>query len=192
MNEINPSARMQVRGVGDLIHPGACAVCGNGTCHDGYLDPGVYYDYEGQVYLCMRCVEELIATVGGATAAELLVTADLTTRALDENERLKAEVESLNVELEQYRNLMRVATGGNDDVPDASAIDVPVIEVDGVDEAGDNKVGELPLPDVGEGVNSEPVVNESVKSDGSSNTNRTKRGNGSNSTKRRATVTIDL
>lgn len=189
MNEINPSARMQVRGVGELMHPGACAVCGNGTCEDGYVDPGVYYDYEGQVYFCMRCVEELIATVGGATGAELLVTADLTTRSMEENERLKRENEALNAELEQYRSLMRVANQSSPS--DTDSVSVLVGESIGLSEINNDQVGEsTTLITVGPD-ESEPVATKPSKSDGPPKSNGTKRGNGSKST-RNARVAIDL
>lgn len=64
------SDRMQVVGLGDLLHPGACALCGNGTCVDGYVNTSIFYDYEGTVYLCMRCVEQLCTVVGALLPEE--------------------------------------------------------------------------------------------------------------------------
>lgn len=66
----DPDSRMHVRGIGELMHPGCCAVCGNGNCETGYIDLGVFYDYEGQVYLCMTCVNEVADTAGLLTDTE--------------------------------------------------------------------------------------------------------------------------
>lgn len=65
------SDRVQVRQLGELLHPGACALCGNGTCVDGYVDTSIFYDYEGTVYLCMRCVEQICAVVGALLPDEV-------------------------------------------------------------------------------------------------------------------------
>lgn len=67
-----PSDRMQVVGLGELMHPGACALCGNGTCVDGYVNTSIFYDYEGTVYLCMRCVEQLCKVVGALLPDEVV------------------------------------------------------------------------------------------------------------------------
>ena len=182
----DPSARMQVRGIGDLMHPGACAVCGNGNSINGYVDIGVYYEYEGQVYLCMLCAEEFVATIGGATADELLVTAELTSRSLEENEQLKSEVEKLNGELEQYRNLMRIArddAGNNDDNH------LPVIENSESESGSIESVSEVTEPVVGSPSVPEPVLNESVKDDGHSIPDKPKRGN-RGASKRVATINL--
>lgn len=59
-----PSDRVQVRRLGELMPPGACALCGNGTCLEGYVDLDIFYDYEGQVYLCMNCARDVAKTIG--------------------------------------------------------------------------------------------------------------------------------
>lgn len=182
----DPSARMQVRGIGDLMHPGACAVCGNGNNTNGYVDIGVYYEYEGQVYLCMLCAEEFVATIGGATADELLVTAELTSRSLEENEQLKSEVEKLNGELEQYRNLMRIA---RDDAGNDNDSDLPIIEDPKSEPGSIEPVSEVTEPVVGSPGVPEPVLNEPIKNDGHSVPDKPKRGNGSTS-KRTATINL--
>lgn len=69
--ENDPSARIQVRSRGELRHPGSCCICGNGTCDDGYVDLGVFYDYEGTMYICMTCVFQIVAAVGCFTPEEV-------------------------------------------------------------------------------------------------------------------------
>jgi len=58
-----PSDRVQLRGLGELQHPGSCALCGSGNCEDGYVDLGIYYDYEGQMYLCVICVKQVAGVI---------------------------------------------------------------------------------------------------------------------------------
>ncbi len=182
----DPSARMQVRGIGDLMHPGACAVCGNGNNTEGFVDIGVYYEYEGQVYLCMLCAKELVATIGGATSEELLVTAELTSRSLEENEQLKSEVEKLNAELEQYRNLMRVA---RDDVIHYSTSNLPPVENSESEPGVIEPVSEVTEPITGSTSIPEPVLNEPAKDDGHTVPDKPKRGNRTTA-KRTTTISI--
>lgn len=59
-----PSDRVQLRNLGELMHPGSCALCGNGNCEEGYLDLGIYYDYEGQMYLCVPCLKQCANVIG--------------------------------------------------------------------------------------------------------------------------------
>lgn len=66
----DPSARIQVRGVATLQHPGCCAVCGSGDAERLYVDPGVFVDFEGQFYFCNICTEEMGSTIGMLTSAE--------------------------------------------------------------------------------------------------------------------------
>lgn len=92
-----PSDRMQVVGLGDLLHPGACALCGNGTCVDGYLNTSIFYDYEGTVYLCMRCVEQLCTVVGALLPEE-------TVQLRIHTEQIAAKCAELEAENNELRN----------------------------------------------------------------------------------------
>ena len=104
--EIDPSARMQLRGRGDgLMHPASCMVCGNGNCEQGYVDTGVNFDYEGQMYLCVLCVSQAAETAG-------MLGIELSRFLREQNESLaekNAQVTELlrktNDELEHYRAL---------------------------------------------------------------------------------------
>jgi hypothetical protein len=86
----DPSARMQLRSMGELVRPAACCVCGNGTHEDGYLDLGVYYDYEGQMYLCKTCATQAGETIGMYTPDEVKNLQDLAANLLADKERLES------------------------------------------------------------------------------------------------------
>lgn len=70
MTETDPSARVQPRQVGQLLSPSVCALCGNGTCMDGYVDPSIFYEWEGQVYFCKNCTVEMAKIFGMVEAEE--------------------------------------------------------------------------------------------------------------------------
>lgn len=59
-----PSDRVQVVQAGSLRAPGTCALCGSGTCELGYVDLDIYYDWEGNVYLCMWCAKQVAHVIG--------------------------------------------------------------------------------------------------------------------------------
>ena len=93
MIENDPSARMQVRSMGELMHPASCCVCGNGTCDDGYLDLGVYYDYEGQMYLCMTCATQAGETIGMFTPEEFKIAQTAVNTLQAEKDKLLQELD---------------------------------------------------------------------------------------------------
>lgn len=93
------SDRMQVVGRGDLRPPGTCLHCGSGNCEEGYVDLDRFIDYEGDSYLCMTCVRQMIEMVDGCLPEdfmrlmqeklELEVALNTTSERLsDANERL--------------------------------------------------------------------------------------------------------
>lgn len=59
-----PSDRVQLRETGELRTPGNCALCGNATCLDGYVDLDIYFDWEGNIYLCMNCAKQVSKVIG--------------------------------------------------------------------------------------------------------------------------------
>ena len=103
----DPGARMQLVGLGELMHPGTCMVCGAGTRDGGYVRIGVYYEYEGEMYICREfCLPELILTVGGLTTEEAQqFTADANDILL-QNEELKAQLEAANERLQHFDALL--------------------------------------------------------------------------------------
>src|SRR5690349_9541715 len=62
--QFDPDSKFHVRNQGELMHPACCTTCGSGSCDEGFVDLGTYYDYEGQLYICMFCVYGITETVG--------------------------------------------------------------------------------------------------------------------------------
>ena len=142
---IDPSARMQLRNMGELNHPGACAVCGNGTCDQGYVDIGVYYEYEGMMYLCIPCVTELAETAGMLSIEQVAELKNITNEALAENKVLKTRQVKLNERIKHYDALLGINADGV-----ATVTDVPIS--DAISESAKAE----PAPEL----SNEPVVNE--------------------------------
>lgn len=93
--ENDPSARMQIRSRGELVHPGRCMVCGSGNCDEGYIDLGVYFDYEGTMYLCKTCCYQAGETFGMFTPDEVKSQQELIERLTTENKTLTEELENV-------------------------------------------------------------------------------------------------
>lgn len=162
----NPSARMHYRGVGELLFPGSCCVCGNGTNPAGYVDIGVYFDYEGQVYLCISCLTEAAETGGMLSIEQSEFLKDLCTKVATENEELRTIAKEMSERVEQYESA--ITAGGfilATDVPAASvpATDAPQ-EPEGSTGDADGHVDDAPnAQDGGEPVSDEPVKVEKSK-----------------------------
>lgn len=91
--EVDPSARIQVRQPGQLMHPGCCTVCGYGGADREYVDPAIWFDYEGQIYFCTDCTIQLGETIGMSTPQEF---AHLKALYEENAARLKAQEDELN------------------------------------------------------------------------------------------------
>lgn len=160
MNDAGPNQydeRMQLRNPGELMHPGSCCVCGSGNNEEGYLDIGVYYDYEGQVYLCMTCVEQAAVTVGLLNRGEAKHLQETNERLAEQHASLTSELEKANERLSHYDALL----GGrftSDRNPTDNVVEQP-------DESPD---GELTDEPVSSGTEPEPVVTEPSEDDGRS------------------------
>lgn len=189
MNEINPSARIQVRGVGDLMHPGACAICGNGTRPEGFVDIGVYYDYEGQVYICMMCAEDLVHTIDGLTAEEHAMVKSISEGFAAENEALKTQVEELSAELKQYRDSI-VSAFGSSVLPVPTLMGVPSTEVVDSGKSDSPEDGSIAEPVVTEVPRPKSVTVKSVTVTGRSDVNRDELSDGAASTASAGTIQL--
>lgn len=96
--EVDPSARVQVRGLGSLLAPATCAMCGNGT-QEEYVDPAIFYDWEGQVYFCKRCTTEMAETIGCLSPEQ----ADFLKSVNDELAARNAELEEVAAKYAELR-----------------------------------------------------------------------------------------
>lgn len=148
-----PSDRVQVRKIGELRHPGTCALCGNATCLEGYVDLDIYYEYEGNVYLCMNCVKQVCFVVGALLPDE--------SKHLNElNLEMAQLVKSLKEQLSDYQHIdtliSRIAISTPNSVSDAVG---SVIE--SVAESEQPDPNESPsVPDAGESKPEEPTAEQ--------------------------------
>lgn len=164
--EHNPGSRFQLRGIGDLQHPACCAVCGSGVCEFGYLDIGVYYDYEGQVYLCMTCFEEGAEAAGLLSRSEAGYLQAVNTDLAAENAKLKESLEAVNERIKHYDALFGDRFNEH---PDLGAS-----VTESKDESTDGEPVKRFVP---RRAAEQPVITESVESEGSSDVTRTEFSN---------------
>lgn len=94
------------------MHPGSCMVCGSGNCDDGYLDLGVFYDYEGTCYLCMTCAYQAGETVGLYTPDEVASQLSLIEELRVQNAELTKELDRVGPFVSAAEQFMR--TTGTD------------------------------------------------------------------------------
>lgn len=93
--EVDPSRRIIARTRGELHHPGSCAICGCSDSERTYVDIGVYYDYEGNVYLCDHCFDEAaVQVMGYFTRDEHLKLLAQNNVLIEKNEKLQAELDN--------------------------------------------------------------------------------------------------
>jgi hypothetical protein len=153
--EYDPSGRFKIISVGMLMHPAACAVCGNGTCEQGYVDFGLAYDYEGSVYFCVLCAREIGEVVGQVTPEEVSLIQTIADSVAVENELLKAELDRVKPIAD---SVMRAFNNSSFATADgyAAAADLE-------DNSGSVEVAAKPVSraDGGESVSEEPTLNRS-------------------------------
>jgi hypothetical protein len=99
MFENGPSDRMQLVGVGELLHPGSCIVCGNGTCAEGYIRFGVSLEFEGELYLCWFCVVQAAEVLKCLIPSEADTLREIADKVATENASLRKENEFANERL---------------------------------------------------------------------------------------------
>jgi hypothetical protein len=106
MFENTPSDRVQLVGRGDMLHPGCCALCRSGVCEEGYVDLGVYFDYEGQMYLCHTCTQQVAEVIGCLIPSEAAILHALVNSVQAENVVLKTELEVARDRLAAYDSVL--------------------------------------------------------------------------------------
>lgn len=148
--EVDPGRRVQLVSLGQLMHPGCCALCRTGNCDEGYVDLNIFFDYEGQIYLCMDCVNnEVIPATGGFT----LDVAEVARQNVKELNalviELRADLEKSNDRLAKYDDLFGSAISTSASVIDA-AMDV-------TETVFDANAGSDDGSEAGEPVAAEPV-----------------------------------
>lgn len=102
MFENGPSDRMQFVGMGGLAHPGDCMVCKNGTCEKGYIRLGVYYDFEGEQYLCWYCLVQAAEILGCLIPDEANSLREVINNLVRENNVMTTELGKANERLAAF------------------------------------------------------------------------------------------
>jgi hypothetical protein len=114
---------MQLAGVGELLPPGSCIVCGNGNCAEGYIRFGVSLEFEGELYLCWFCVVQSAEILGCLIPAEAATLKEIAEGVASDNAVLRKKLEDANVRLSALdaildRNFASLA--GLSSLPDSS------------------------------------------------------------------------
>lgn len=161
---VNYDARMRYRGIGDLMFPGICCVCGSGTREEGYVDIGVYYEYEGQMYLCLTCLTEAAETGGMLSLEVSNELKRLATQIAEDYTKLAEQYKEAKARLEHYDSLFSnlALNSPSDSVGDSNVSD-PNDEQAVEGDAGTSDGDTVSSTDEGKQEQSEPVKSGSVK-----------------------------
>ena len=135
--EIDPGNKIQLRPMGQLMHPACCAICGSGN-RDVYVDLSLYYDYEGQVYICLEfCMQQIADTLGFLNLQEATFLRDMSNNLVVRNEELESELQNAQLRLKRYDDLFaglpRIESpiaGGDTSVIDEQSVVEPAKEPD--------------------------------------------------------------
>ena len=109
--EHTPSDQVQLVGLGELLHPGKCMICGNGNCELGYVRLGIFYDYEGEQYLCATCLTQCAELIGCLTSEEANHLQDQAKALAASNKQLMEELENATERLDIFESAIRASLG---------------------------------------------------------------------------------
>lgn len=167
--ESDPSDRILIRSRGELNHPGSCMVCGGSDEERNYVDLGVFYDYEGNCYLCDICGTQVGEVLGLFTPDEVKDTLKNLSDALERIASLEAELEHARPIMDSIRSLGLI---------DASAARAALDFADASNEELQG-TGETPADVTEPAVSGEPEVTEHHGKSRRPNANGDESGNGS-------------
>lgn len=172
----DPSSKMQLRSMGELRSPSPfCAVCGNATCEKGYVDPSIYYDWEGQIYFCVPCVSEMSEAIGLLNLLETEHLKTLSTGLAEENKVLKERVADCEQQLRNFTGVLASISKRADLSEPGSISILSDQDVQSKPEASATD-GKLTSGSVVGGKDIEPVPSKSSKVPGPRNSSRPQRG----------------
>lgn len=103
--EIDPSRRIVPRTRGDLRHPGSCACCGGDNPEITYVDFGIYFDYEGTMYICETCFREAVQVMGFFTPEEVADQLAQLNSLIEQNAALTSELNNARPILDSVLSL---------------------------------------------------------------------------------------
>lgn len=176
MFENTPSDRVQLVGLGELLSPAKCMICGNGTCDEGYVKLGVFYDFEGEQYLCRNCVIQIAELFGCLTPEEAQHLQEQAATLATENAKLWEEVNDVRPVMDTLSKLFGVRAyfpDGSGDITTAS------------ESEGEPVTTKVDANDSGRTDEAESEPTESVKEPESS-------GTGESTASNRSSATINL
>lgn len=104
--EHTPDSKFQLRNRGELQAPGECFICSSGNRDEGYVDTTIFFDYEGTMYICVLCLEEMLEATGGLSAAEAKILLEQTNYVAEENARLTKELDDAKQRLASFDSLL--------------------------------------------------------------------------------------
>lgn len=147
MFENTPSDRVQLVGLGELLSPAKCMICGNGTCDEGYARLGVFYDFEGEQYLCRSCVVQIAELFGCLTPEEanhlqeqsvyLAEALNVSSKELETaNERLRVFYDALASINPDLPGLLSASTGNPEPEDESTST---TVDADDSGRAGEDK-----------------------------------------------------
>jgi len=165
VNPVNPGSRLKLLNQGDLLHPGACAVCGSGNYQEGYLSLDVFIDFFGDVYLCLQCLSEGASAAGMLSKEQSEHVKELLTELSTENKTLKDFLKEASERIAIYERAFSAAGVS------VNAVNGSVVSdgTEPVDEDSETVVEDVDATTEPEG-DGEPEPDESVKSDESGGT----------------------
>lgn len=155
--EVDPSRKIQLRNRGELMPPGCCAVCGSADPDRSYVDFGLWYDYEGGIYICSLCFDEAATKVVG------YFTEDQHKELLNHNNKLLLKVEELQTEIDNVQPIL------------AAIRTIGISRDDSVSAGGDSNLD--PSETAEQAGSGESEVTEHATSEGRSDVSGTQPGN---------------
>lgn len=102
---VDPSRKIQALTRGDLQHPACCACCGSSDPERTFITFGIYYDYEGNVYICSLCFREAVMVMEFFTPEEVEKQLADANKLLIENAALKEELDNARPILNSVRSM---------------------------------------------------------------------------------------
>lgn len=169
----NPSDAIRLLGMGELPMPSKCMICGSGTCEDGYVDLGVYYDYEGEMLMCVLCIYKVSETAGCRPPSVVAQIEELQRELATENAALKEQLSDATNRLSIFSGMLndsfsRIAVDGV--LPTESAVKKPALRADNdsrvqSDVTGDESKSVKPVKSTRRGNSRQPSEFDSIRFD---------------------------
>lgn len=154
--QFDPDTKFKILGRGDILAPACCSSCGNGDAERSYVDLGLFIDYYGQVYFCNICVSDMAENIGLLNETEIEFLKNQVSSTANELAELKNRYEENNERLQHFDALF-----GNSITDSVS---------------GESDVAIESSNEITEGRTDESsTVNESVESEGSTDSLRIER-----------------